>query len=45
MVTDLGTPIIAAGDYTVTIGGGQPDTDAPTASGHFHIDGQIDLPE
>jgi beta-glucosidase len=45
MVTDLGTPIIAQGDYTVSIGGGQPDTGAPTVSGHFHIDGQIDLPE
>jgi beta-glucosidase len=45
MVTDLGTPIIAGGDYTLTIGGGQPDTGAPVATGHFHIDGQIDLPE
>jgi beta-glucosidase len=45
MVTELGTPIIAGGDYTLTIGGGQPDTGAPGVSGHFHIDGQIDLPE
>ncbi len=45
MVTNLGQPIIAQGDYTVSIGGGQPDTSAPTVSGHFHIEGQIDLPE
>jgi beta-glucosidase len=45
MVTELGQPIIAAGDYTISIGGGQPDTGAQTVSGHFHVDGQIDLPE
>ena len=45
MVTAEGNPIIAAGDYTLIIGGGQPDTGAPTVSGHFHIDGQLTLPE
>ena len=45
MVTADGHPIIAQGDYTLSIGGGQPDTGAPVASGKFHIDGQIDLPE
>ncbi len=45
MVTEDGHPIIAQGDYTVSIGGGQPGTAAPAASGHFHIDGQIALPE
>jgi beta-glucosidase len=45
MVTEDGNPIIAAGDYTVSIGGGQPDTGAPVASGHFHIEGQVALPE
>jgi beta-glucosidase len=45
MVTDDGHPIIAAGDYTVSIGGGQPDTGAPSVTGHFHIDSQIALPE
>src|SRR5665213_224226 len=29
MVTEDGNPIVAAGDYTVSIGGGQPDTGAP----------------
>jgi beta-glucosidase len=45
MVTIEGNPIIAAGDYTLVIGGGQPDTGAPTVSGHFHIDGQLALSE
>ncbi len=45
MVTEEGNPIIAQGDYTISIGGGQPDTTAPVATGHFHIDGQYALPE
>jgi len=45
MVTASGQPVIAAGDYTLTIGGGQPETGAPGVSGHFHIDSQIALPE
>jgi beta-glucosidase len=45
MVTEEGNPIVVSGDYTVSIGGGQPDTGAPVASGHFHIDGQLALTE
>jgi len=45
MVTDDGNPIIAGGDYTISIGGGQPDTGAPGVTGHFRVEGQIDLPE
>jgi beta-glucosidase len=45
MVTEDGNPIIAQGDYTISIGGGQPETAAPVATGHFHIDGQYALPE
>jgi beta-glucosidase len=45
MVTETGQPIIASGDYTVSVGGGQPNTGAPTVSGHFHITGQIALSE
>ena len=45
MVTEDGNPIIAQGDYTISIGGGQPNTTAPVAAGHFHIDGQYALPE
>ena len=45
MVTEAGQPMVAGGDYTVSVGGGQPDTGAPTVQGHFQIDGEIDLPE
>jgi beta-glucosidase len=45
MVTADGDPIIAQGEYTISIGGGQPDTGAPVATGKFHIDGQYALPE
>ncbi len=45
MVTEDGNPIIAQGDYTIAIGGGQPDTGAPGATGKFHVDGQYALPE
>jgi beta-glucosidase len=45
MVTEDGDPIIAQGDYTISIGGGQPDSGVPNAIGHFHVDGQYALPE
>jgi beta-glucosidase len=45
MVSEEGNPMIAAGDYTISIGGGQPNTGAPGVSGHFHIESQIALPE
>ena len=45
MVTESGNPIIAQGDYSISIGGGQPDTGAPGVIGKFHIDGQLALPE
>ncbi len=45
MVTEGGHPIIAGGDYTISIGDGQPDTGAPGVTGHFRVEGQIDLPE
>ena len=45
MVTEDGNPIVAQGDYTISIGGGQPDTGAPGLTGHFHIDGQYALAE
>jgi beta-glucosidase len=45
MVTEDGSPIVAQGDYTISIGGGQPDTVAPAVTGKFHIDSQVDLPE
>jgi len=45
MVTEDGHPIIAEGDYTISIGGGQPDTGAPVQTGHFHVSGRVALPE
>ena len=45
MVNEDGSPIIAQGDYAISIGGGQPDTTAQVVTGKFHIEGQIDLPE
>jgi beta-glucosidase len=45
MVTEAGQPIVAGGEYTLSIGGGQPDTGAATVSGRFHLEGQIALPE
>jgi beta-glucosidase len=45
MVNEDGSPIVAEGDYTISIGGGQPSTTAPGVSGKIHIEGQIDLPE
>ncbi len=45
LVTDAGEPVVAAGPYTVFIGGGQPDTKAPGVSGRFSVDGTMKLPE
>ncbi|MFL6306620.1 MAG: glycoside hydrolase family 3 C-terminal domain-containing protein [Candidatus Sulfotelmatobacter sp.] len=45
MVTADGHPIIAGGAYTISIGGGQPNTGVPVVAGHFRIEGQIGLPE
>ena len=45
IVTEDGNPIIAQGDYTISIGGGQPDTGASVVTGKFHIEGQVALPE
>jgi beta-glucosidase len=45
MVTEAGDIIIAQGKYSVSIGGGQPGTGAPSASGNFEVNGQISLPE
>jgi beta-glucosidase len=45
MVTDAGNIIVAQGTYTVSIGGGQPGTGAPSVSGNFEVNGEIMLPE
>jgi beta-glucosidase len=45
MVTESGDIIVPQGRYTVSIGGGQPGTGAPSVSGNFEVSGQISLPE
>jgi len=45
MVTDLGDIVVPQGKYTVSVGGGQPDTGAPTVSGNFQVNSQVMLPE
>jgi beta-glucosidase len=45
MVTEGGDIIVAEGKYTLSIGGGQPNTGVPSISGSFGVNGQIILPE
>jgi len=45
MVTEAGEPIIAKGKYSVSIGGGQPGTGAPSVAGTFRVKGNKTLPE
>ncbi len=45
MVTELGDPIVAQGDYTVTVGGGQPGSGVSDVSKKLHVDSMFSLPE
>jgi len=45
MVTELGDIIVAEGQYTASIGGGQPKTNAGSVGGAFHVKGSLHLPE
>ncbi len=45
MVTETGNILVAQGQYTVSVGGGQPETAAPSSSARFQISGQLTLPE
>jgi len=45
MVTEAGEPIIPEGKYSVSIGGGQPNTGAATVEGTFQGEGSFVLPE
>ncbi len=44
-VNDAGDRMVAAGDYTITTGGGQPGTAAPQADARLSIRGEQKLPE
>jgi beta-glucosidase len=45
MVSEAGDPIITEGQYSVAVGGGQPDTGAPSVTGKFQVKGTKKLPE
>jgi len=45
MVTEAGDPVVAEGAYTLSVGGGQPGTSAPAATGNFSVQGTQKLPE
>jgi beta-glucosidase len=45
MVTTDGSPIVSQGKYTISIGGGQPDTGAPAVNATFQINATKPLPE
>jgi beta-glucosidase len=44
-VNEAGDRFVSAGDYLITIGGGQPGTGAPHAETHLTIQGEQKLPE
>lgn len=44
-VNEAGDRLVAAGDYVITVGGGQPGTQAPHADNHLTIVGEQKLPE
>jgi len=45
MVTEAGQPTIAEGGYSVSVGGGQPNTTAQVLTKSFQVKGKMDLPE
>src|SRR5258705_2601007 len=45
MVSEAGEVMIAEGQYSLSVGGGQPNTDAPSIAGTFKVKGAKTLPE
>ncbi|MGD0098535.1 MAG: glycoside hydrolase family 3 C-terminal domain-containing protein [Terracidiphilus sp.] len=45
MVTEAGVPIVAEGEYELSVGGGQPGTGAPVVTQPLNIEGKLELPE
>jgi beta-glucosidase len=45
MVTELGDPVVPEGEFTLSVGGGQPGTGAPSVAHAFHVKGSLTLPE
>ena len=45
IVSEAGEPMIAEGKYSVSVGGGQPDTGAASVTETFQMKGTKTLPE
>jgi beta-glucosidase len=45
MVTEAGEPIVAEGQYGISVGGGQPNTGARVVTANFNINGKLTLPK
>jgi beta-glucosidase len=45
MVSEAGEPIIPEGEYTVSVGGGQPHSGAKVVTLNFKVKGKLTLPE
>jgi beta-glucosidase len=45
MVTEDGVPIVAEGEYVISVGGGQPHTGVPVVTQSFKVKGRMVLPE
>jgi beta-glucosidase len=45
LVTEAGDPVVAEGEYTLSIGGGQPRIGAPFVAQAFNVKGTITLPQ
>jgi beta-glucosidase len=45
MVTEAGDPIIAEGEYSISVGGGQPNSGLPVQTKTFKVKGKLTLPE
>ena len=45
VVSEVGEPLVPEGEFTVSIGGGQPQTGAPAVTHTFRVKGTVTLPE
>jgi len=45
MVTEAGDPIVAEGQYSLSVGGGQPQSGVPVLTKSFNVQGRLTLPE
>jgi beta-glucosidase len=45
MVTEAGDPIIAEGEYSISVGGGQPHSGVPVLNKTFNVKDKLTLPE